>query len=902
MSWKKEKQFRIGVLLGVIIALLFCVAVMGYGQNPQSQTAPLYAVNAKYTNGVAPGYWPTQLPVGSEPAATGLDINIGPGTVNCGSGAILAYAGGSFPLTANTTNYIYLNTSSSCAPQVKTTAFVGADIPIATVVTGSSTISSLTDDRTPFTVPPASGTAPINGIVDTTGGTFAATCGLTLDERASGATTVNLPAITQGCAGIIMRGPSAGAVTVAPPSGVSYDGVTTQLGPGDGIGWYTDGTGYHSTRPLIAGSNITFTSTLTGITVSATGGGGGSGTIPANAKFVFACTSGCDDDTAVLAPHVALTSYSQSGTVVSFVNTGTNGFTAGDWVSVRNVTGWNASLPSGLILGTGHTLFQILSSGLSSTAFQIDVGSITPQTSCSSSCGFVETAMNFNPFIMAKRLSFPTAALSNIYVLIPAPVYIEGMDSTYTTNYHPLSPAVTGVPAYLVVQDHTNEDANCIDPALVKAAYSSLFGKAHADGYTVVATTGTSYNFNQVTSACHDNYVKWNSNRKWLISQGKNQTTVAAGNQFWDYLVDTSTATMDGTDSDMPTWGKDGQVAIANAIAASIGSGGSPVYWNPFYWGAGISSVNYSTKWSNYSDDSFGLSVTNSAGNDAFTATPSGDVYASHTLHINFPGICPNFYTGCFGGPLYVGGDLRVTGPAASSGQACLHIDTAGNVTNTGADCVTGATSVPLCSDSSGSGTAQSCTTSPTFTPSAGSVIAYTTTTANTGTGLTINVNSLGAKSVAKWQGTTTLAANDMLAGKYVLMTYDGTNWEASTIGNAPTGGGGGAAPSVSLDVQTGAAASPAGLYRNAPSSGTVSHCYFTTTTSDGTTDLTFNVKLAGTNIISGTSATVTHGAAAKAVSTFSLTSGTISVTQGNQWEIDITAGTSSWTGVIQCY
>jgi hypothetical protein len=95
---------------------------------------------------------------------------------------------------------------------------------------------------------------------------------------------------------------------------------------------------------------------------------------------------------------------------------------------------------------------------------------------------------------------------------------------------------------------------------------------------------------------------------------------------------------------------------------------------------------------------------------------------------------------------------------------------------------------VLTCADSSGSGTAQSCSTSPTFTPAAGDSIIYTTTTANTGTGLTINVNSLGAKSVAKWQGTTTLAANDILAGKQVLMTYDGTNWEASTIGNAPSG------------------------------------------------------------------------------------------------------------------
>lgn len=95
-----------------------------------------------------------------------------------------------------------------------------------------------------------------------------------------------------------------------------------------------------------------------------------------------------------------------------------------------------------------------------------------------------------------------------------------------------------------------------------------------------------------------------------------------------------------------------------------------------------------------------------------------------------------------------------------------------------------------LCADSSGSGTAQSCTTSPTFTPGAGDCIVYTTTTANTGAGLTLNVNSLGAKSAAKWQGTTTLAANDVLASKQVPACYDGTNWEFTTIGNAPSGGG----------------------------------------------------------------------------------------------------------------
>jgi hypothetical protein len=99
--------------------------------------------------------------------------------------------------------------------------------------------------------------------------------------------------------------------------------------------------------------------------------------------------------------------------------------------------------------------------------------------------------------------------------------------------------------------------------------------------------------------------------------------------------------------------------------------------------------------------------------------------------------------------------------------------------------------SPPLCADTSGSGTAQSCTTSQSFTPVAGSVVLYTTTTANSGTGLTVNVNALGAKSVAKWQSTTTLVAGDVAAGKQILLKYDGTNWEMDTVGNAPSGGGG---------------------------------------------------------------------------------------------------------------
>lgn len=172
------------------------------------------------------------------------------------------------------------------------------------------------------------------------------------------------------------------------------------------------------------------------------------------------------------------------------------------------------------------------------------------------------------------------------------------------------------------------------------------------------------------------------------------------------------------------------------------------------------------------------------------------DVNGSPVSSPNFNGITPSAPSGAVNNTYQVSSSSvsSYTPAATGSTPGVIKPDgttctvTSGVLTCTGSS---GSTSIAVCSDTSGSGTAQSCTTSPSFTPVAGSVIVYTTSTPNSGTSLTINVNSLGAKPVAKWQNTTTLAAHDILSGVYVLMTYDGTNWEASTIGNAPSGGGG---------------------------------------------------------------------------------------------------------------
>lgn len=80
--------------------------------------------------------------------------------------------------------------------------------------------------------------------------------------------------------------------------------------------------------------------------------------------------------------------------------------------------------------------------------------------------------------------------------------------------------------------------------------------------------------------------------------------------------------------------------------------------------------------------------------------------------------------------------------------------------------------------------------------------------TANTGA-CTVNFNGLGAKTIKKAAGgiTTDLDDNDIRAGQWVDLVYDGTNMQMqSLLGNAPTGGSGGfgdvVGPSSSVDAE----------------------------------------------------------------------------------------------------
>ncbi len=145
MHREKKKYFYI--FFGSVVSVFSVAQVCG--QQPATQSASLVRLNVKYVNGVGPGYAPT--------AGTGLTLNLGVGTAFCG-GSVISYAGGALTMTASATNNVYLNSSASCAPAVKTTAFSSADVPVAIVTTNATTITGITDIRTMF-VPAVAGGA-----------------------------------------------------------------------------------------------------------------------------------------------------------------------------------------------------------------------------------------------------------------------------------------------------------------------------------------------------------------------------------------------------------------------------------------------------------------------------------------------------------------------------------------------------------------------------------------------------------------------------------------------------------------------------------------------------------------------------------------------------------------------
>jgi hypothetical protein len=359
---------------GAILAVILCLGVHARGQQAQTQQAPIVAENAKYTQGVGPGYWPK--------ANGGLVLSLTGGTANCG-GTVVQYTAGTLTMTPSTTNYVYLNTAASCVPAVKTSSFTSSDIPIAVVVASSSGVTSILDDRTMFNLPGAGGGSGITSLTGDGTATGPGAAALTLASVTSAACpTIGSNILCWNSKGLIL---SYGAVFAATFSctqcgtyETGYAGITAVSG---GVS-YTN----PSTPTSASVSDGTNTDTLTTPFTS----WGFSNTYTTNTTFTLTTTGASQTinrtQSLVFLPRVfggvgtaGATGATASGT--SAVLVGATGTLASAGLSASQVgQTFGPYSPSGqkvylLLIGCGHTTFKDVLTGF---AFIMNAG--TPFT------------------------------------------------------------------------------------------------------------------------------------------------------------------------------------------------------------------------------------------------------------------------------------------------------------------------------------------------------------------------------------------------------------------------------------------------------------------------------------------------------------------------------------------
>ncbi len=356
------------------------------------------------------------------------------------------------------------------------------------------------------------------------------------------------------------------------PSYATFFNVTSQCQETYNYQTSTWACGSGGVTQIVPGTNVAVSPAGgTGVvTVSASGG------VPYNPSTTTYISIGSSingDDNHVLGQTITVTSGSCTTSSCSITNSGTNGLSVGDWVYVGALTGWPAIPAPYGAYSTGYGTFQITAATATSFSFNstLGVATITGGTAYGASSWVIYGASKL-PFLNGH---------GSPKLLMGTGSYCSDLDSNYTTMLHPLSPAVTGNPAYLIILDcHNDYNPSTATIASIEATYTDLASKWHADGGTVVVSDMTGEQMNGSMPGGNNALFavrQW----MWQTLAVKNNSSIANG-QYADIMIDALAVLSDATsplfNSNLGQLAPGGAQIYAELLNNALATQGTPLH------------------------------------------------------------------------------------------------------------------------------------------------------------------------------------------------------------------------------------------------------------------------------------------------------------------------------------